>query len=65
VRQRELNEIFGKQHVILMEPDEVGELLAKPPAGLLSHFEDHYWDSLEPQKDIVLKHVRSILDVAR
>lgn len=42
------------------------ENMAKPPEvvstkAILNAMQDHYWDSLEPQREIVMKHVEGVL----
>lgn len=31
------------------------------PGAVLQAMQDHYWDSLEPHREIVLKHVEGVL----
>ncbi len=28
---------------------------------LLALFEDHFWDSLQPQKELILRHIKSVM----
>ncbi len=40
---------------------ERGAEIERLQTGLLDLFKDHYWDTLEPNREIVMKHVESVL----
>jgi hypothetical protein len=56
---------WGGMPMFVEELDKIEEAL--PPEdrlttkAVLNAMQDHYWDSLEPNRDIVMKHVEGVL----
>lgn len=60
-----LPELVAELAKLLARWEAKGVESERSPDRLMSLFEDHYWGSFEPDKDMLMDHVRSVIGIAR